>query len=838
MLPQGSTMGVVQILSWARCNMRWVNFILTLVVLSPLLSPLYEMNVVAESQDFTSVGPNSMIIHQDEEKFSYVTIHNTRNEYQNFTIELYSIDEPLEVVNLPLSEVLVNNHLKQFQIGYYAPSNASFGTYSVVLQISSNIESVAPQFFYLNITVAPYSNLDFWVGEESDLLVDGGIRTSVAVNITNNASLQDVVTFDLSANANWQWGWVMTTVENGSAKITMDSGTLHYVYFWIDVPMVKDAMPLSGTGPRFTLTATSSLDFETTTWDLNLKMSTFRNVSIDRSDEDITLAPGEDGRLKIDVRNNGNIANKMNISLQAIDEDGNDIADIPASDRFNVDGWTIALFGGLEDVEIQPNATRVLEIGFQSPYEFDGDVHVQLQIFPGGAKERMQTIDVSATIERTKALESTYSSSGCLNLLPSESCTNSISITNLGNARDTYVLRQSEPDDIVDVSLPTDSLTIVNEFSDSFENIVFTAKNDSIAFVEGIIEIEILDDSFEISDLVRIPYKIGPRVLWNFSNVTESINEKGMMSIQMNVRNDGNAIDGLLVQLRSSHNTEMAFIPPFIAEVEEGVENPRSFEVNDIPLGYNFTIEAWVQLPMDQSSNGTVYINTSIRSKFAPEIEFIHMSTGDYLGIPWQPEPEADDTFTLPEFISTSILYLKAWSGFIMTVFISGLIIFKAVLDRNKRIEDQKTLDIPAEEKTAETDADWLAKFQRKEVQADDSQQVEVPKDAFETMFRMRAQPKEVTQPIDKNVKEQSTSVLQQGELERSKSQANQILDTIQQQGVAMPHPRNKDLNVQEFNTDRTLRHDTQHLLQPEGSPHESPSDSVQLPEMIDLDEL
>jgi len=818
--------------------MRWVNVILILIVLTPLLSIFHDVNVVAESQDFTSVGPNSMIIHQDEEKSSYVTIHNTRNEYQNFTIELYSIDEPLEVVNLPLSEVLVNNHLKQFQIGYYAPSNASFGTYSAVLQISSNIESVAPQFFYLNITVAPYSNLDFWVGEESDLLVDGGIRTSVAVNITNNASLQDVVTFDLGANANWQWGWVMTTVENGSAKITMDPGTLHYVYFWIDVPMVKDAMPLSGTGPRFTLTATSSLDFETTTWDLNLKMSTFRNVSIDRSDENIILAPGQDGRLKIDVRNNGNIANKMNITLQAIDEDGNGIADTPASDRFNIDGWTIALFGGLEDIEIQPNATRVLEIGFQSPYDFDGDVHVQLQIFPSGAKERMQTIDVAATIERTKDLESTYSTSGCLNLLPTESCTNSISITNLGNARDTYVLRQSEPDDLIDVSLPTEPLTIENAFSDSFENIVFTAKNNSIAFVEGMIEIEILDDGFEISDLVRIPYKIGPKVLWNFSNVTESIDEKGMMNIQMNVRNDGNAIDGLLVQLRSSHNTEMAFIPPFIAEVEEGIENPRSFEVNDIPLGYNFTIEAWVQLPMDQSSNGTVYINTTIRSKFAPEIEFVHMSTGDYLGIPWQPEPKEEDKFTLPEFFSTSVLYLKAWSGFIVTVLFSGLIIYKAVLDRNKRLEEQKALEIPFEEKTTETDADWLAKFQRKEVQEDNSQNIEVPKDAFETMFRMRAQPKEVAQPIDRDVKEQSTMVLQQGELERSKHQANRILDTIQQQGVAMPHPNNKDLNVQEFNTDRTQRHDTQKLLQPEGSPHESTNDSVQLPEMIDLDEL
>ena len=829
---------MVQNLNVCRNLMRCRIIFVFIAILSCTIPIQNNVFVEGESIDFSLLGPNSMVMHQDEEKYSYVTIHNTRDEFQNFTIELYSIDEPLEVVNLPLSEVLVNNHLRQFQIGFYAPANASFGMYSAVLQISSSISSVTPQLFHLNITVSPYSNLEFWAGDESDLLVEGGTRTSVAVNITNNASLQDVVSFDLGANANWEWGWVMSTVENSSARITMEPGTLHYVYFWIDVPMVVDAMPLSGTGPKFTLTATSSLDMETTTWNLNLKMSTFRNVSIDRSDEDIILAPGQDGRLKIDIRNNGNIANKMNITLQAVDEDGNDISEIPASDRFNVDGWTIALFGGLEDVEVQPNQTRVLEIGFQSPYAFDGDVHVQLQIFPSGAKERKQTIDVSATIERIKGLESTYSSSGCLNILPSESCTSSISMTNLGNARDTYVLRQSEPDDIIEVSLPNESLTIENGFSDSFENIIFTAKNDSIAFVQGEIEIEILDDAFEISNVVRIPYKIGPKVLWNFSNVTESIDEKGIMSIQMNVRNDGNAIDGLMVQLRSSHLTEMAFIPPFIAEVEEGVENPRSFEVNEIPLGYNFTIKAWVQLPMDQSSNGTVYINTSIRSKFAPEIEFVHMSTGDYLGIPWQPDPEEEDKFSLPEFFSTSLMYLKAWSSFIVTVLVSGLIIYKAVLDRNKRVEEQKALEVPVEEKSTETDTDWLAKFQRKEEQTDESQQIEVPKDAFETMFRMRAQPKEVAQPIDKAVKEQSTSVLQQGELERSKHQANQLLDSIQQHGVAMPHPNNKDLNVKEFNQDRTQRHDKQNLLQPSGHSSESQEDGSKLPEMIDLDEL
>ena len=38
----------------------------------------------------------------------------------------------------------------------------------------------------------------------------------------------------------------------------------------------------------------------------------------------------------------------------------------------------------------------------------------------------------------------------------------------------------------------------------------------------------------------------------------------------MEVRNEGNAVDGLTVQLQSSHAVDMGFIPPDIAVYEEG----------------------------------------------------------------------------------------------------------------------------------------------------------------------------------------------------------------------------------------------------------------------------
>ena len=176
-----------------------------------------------------------------------------------------------------------------------------------------------------------------------------------------------------------------------------------------------------------------------------------------------------------------------------------------------------------------------------------------------------------------------------------------------------------------------------------YDNISITAPADAMAFTLGETTFELLDDTGMVVDSTTVELKVAPQIAWTFRNVAEQVNAKGRLSIAMEVRNDGNAVDGLIVQLQSSHSVDMGFIPPDIAVYEEGVEFPRSFEVNDIPLNSNFTIRAWVQLPQDQTSNGTVYINTTIRSRFAPELPFVHTSTGDYLGVAWQPSEAVEE---------------------------------------------------------------------------------------------------------------------------------------------------------------------------------------------------
>ena len=78
--------------------------------------------------------------------------------------------------------------------------------------------------------------------------------------MTNYADFDDEVSFSISTNSGWSWGWDMDVVQSGKAIESFGIGELKFAKLWIDIPHVIDSNPLYLSGPRFSLTATSSLD--------------------------------------------------------------------------------------------------------------------------------------------------------------------------------------------------------------------------------------------------------------------------------------------------------------------------------------------------------------------------------------------------------------------------------------------------------------------------------------------------------------------------------------------------------------------------------------------------
>ncbi len=348
--------------------MRWA--LLLMVFLLPMAIPLSvgwaeDVGRNAEWAEWTA--PEQVYVHQNETVSTSITLHNKADENQALTIETLSIPAPLSTVGLPVTELLVPNHLKQVAFGIRAPPGAVYQNLTVSFSITSDLNPELNETVEINVAIVPRSNLNFGVDDFAAFTVDELVRTAVAVNMTNNATMTDDVTFNLYTDSDWSWGWNMPNVNGNEAYMTLAPNTLAYVYLWVDVPAVGNGAPLAETGPRFILSAVSGLDKAVSTWTFDLLMNEKKNATIDSIESALTVAPNQDGRLQAVVRNVGNTPNTLNITLQGLTADGNPFPNTPKADRFNSSGWVVALFGGWKTSSCSPTNPGSLKSDFKPP---------------------------------------------------------------------------------------------------------------------------------------------------------------------------------------------------------------------------------------------------------------------------------------------------------------------------------------------------------------------------------------------------------------------------------------------------------------------------------------
>ena len=804
-------------------------------------------NVQGEQQptgrmtEATLIGLEETVIHRNELVEVHFTLHNMGAEEQTFTIDATGVPSELLISGLPLTHSLEAGYLKNLKFNLSAISSASFGTQTVQLQLSTPDDQAWASSHNLTIIVAPYSRLDFGNQGISSFISDAGTRTSVAVNITNNASYDDDVTFNLYTTSGWNWGWTMNNTDGVNAYETLAPGQLAYVYLWVDIPEIIDGSPLAQTGPRFQLKAVSSIDKAVSQWSFDLLLESYRNASIDASGDDLVLDPGANGRIVVDVRNVGNTYNRLNITLQALDEQGLPVPGLALDDRIARNGWTMALFKGLENVELAPNESRSIEIGFQAPDDYSGSIDVRIRVFAQGAEERVRTIDVGASIDWQRNATVTVQTDECLYLLPSTSCSASVLIQNTGNARDTFTIHLTSTPNSVAATLLLDSVTLDPFESTLVELVQVVANADALAFEVGDVDLEVrLDGTGMPVGQVAVPTKIAPVILWVFEDIEETIDKNGRLSISMTARNEGNAIDGLLVQLQSSHSTPMSFIPPFMAVYEENVEYPRSYEISDIPIGFNFTIEAWVDLPQDQQSNGTVYVNTTVRSQFAPDEPFIQTSLGSYIGVSWQEVEESKGWFEPSVIINTIVEIMLGWFWVILSLVVSVAIIQRAVIVRKERTKERllyQQMNAPTPKEKVQ---DWMEKFQEKEAPVTEEVVMTVSPEHFQEAFTNRAgSPTPAPAPVESAVHSAAAKALDAQDNLRTIAMADDLLLDIKAGNIAQSVGDEAILPSVEVHPQMTVRNDPKEILRPTQPLVEK--SSVPLPRTsseFDLDDL
>mgnify|MGYP001182792710 CR=1 FL=1 len=778
-------------------------FLLSFLLVMPYL-------VSAESSTMTLTAAEHYIAYPGQTVQHHIDVTFTGDSDTTLKLELQS-QYLAEMTGNGQELVFDNGETKRFLWTVTLPQSTNHGTDSINVTIIDTTDQ-SSQSLDVELKITEPSNLQFGNSQSSTFIVDPGIRTNVATNVTSNSTLLDNVTFHLETNSNWNWGWSMSEDSGLESQLHLDPDTMDFVRIWIDVPEVIDGAPLANQGPTFRLIGTSGLDGVRIAWDFTLEVRPYRNATIDAVESNVVVDPSGITQVDVHVRNTGNVPDTLAITLGNVVINNVDALQDNA-DRITSNGWTVALFNAFEDVALSPNETRIIEIGIQAPPETTGTISVDLILYPTNLPFRTVRDTATVNISWIRDFDHALEPVDCTYLQPNETCTGSINIQNIGNFIDAVSIQDVEaPTFVTDVSFQNDPFQIERFEETSFDAIQFRIESNATAYQQGTVEFNLRLNGGEVLQRYSIDVIVGPNVDWTFLDGASEIDSRDVVSFSVQLRNDGNLKDGLIVQLQSSHSTEMGFSPPEGAIIEGNASNPRTFELANLDRDSNFTLRGTAELPSDQASNGTLILDIVVRSIFDPQTEFVYSIEEEFLGKQWKNEGD-EQSYSISEFFEDVTLIFKGWWLVLASIAVSAIVLNKAVRDRLQRKENEDLLR-QINEQPQETQEDWLEKFNKPS-----SQQpvpVESPvmsADAFTKAFQSQSTPSApALEPLAEPIRTAATTVLDHHDMSAQKAKMDQIASEIVEQGTVQPHVANDNLQPTTVATERTVRHDNPNL--------------------------
>lgn len=678
-----------------------------------------------------------------------------------------------------------------------------------IIDISDNLTVNAN----VTIQITAPSAIQFGNTQSSTFVIDPGITTNMATNITSNASLPDDVTFNVQTTSNWNWGWNMDTIIGDNSMLTMSPNSIDFVRIWVEAPLVIDGAPLAYEGPTFTLIGTSGLDYAVISWEFSLEITAYRNVSIDSVESNVTLDPGGNDRIDVIVRNTGNTPDTISMMLGDIVIDG--VAkQLDRSDRLTADGWTVALFNAFEETFLFPNETRTIQIGVEAPPQTSGTLSVDLFVHPTNYPFRSVQQTAQTEIDWIRNVEENIQPTDCLYIQPGESCYATLELENKGNFDDQFTIEVlSCPEFISSVDVLVETIGIPRYGTVTTNVIQINIDENATAYTQGKVYFQMRYDGSSVVNSYEVEVLVGPNVNWTFLDANSEVDSKDTLRFSVQLRNDGNLNDGLIVQLQSSHSTDMGFNLPEGAIVEDGVENPRTFEIDSLPKDSNFTVSGTAEIPTNQIANGTLVLDIVVRSIFDPETEFIYTIEYEFLGENWI-DDEVDDSYSLSDLTSDISEIFMGWWLVIAAVAVASVVLNKAVRDRMQRKELEHLQKI-IEQPIPEEEGDWMEKFERKDpTGVEIIESPHVSSEDFTAAFKASSKaPSQPLETLPEEIRNIASTVLDHHALEAQKAQMDKLASSIQSEGISKPHNENLHLRPGQDVAERTIRHDTQNLM-------------------------
>ena len=786
---------------------RWV-----VVVLVALMLP--SLPVSADQDPFNFYIDDEIVAHPGETVQLRIAWQNIVGTARHFSVSVNSTGVNLTVNDLPTDWTRVaSGRLGEMLINVTVTPDSNFETQSFSLDFLCQEVENWSLTHNVDVLISKWSEIRFGSNDGSEFYVLQDVRTGFAVNVSNQADYDDTVKLRFNTQTNWEYGFDDDLNNDGELVIDLQSGDYEFINFYIQTPPIVDGAPLAGTGPEFSLEAVSNLDRRVSSWNFSLRMETYHNMTIDVVEDNLTIEPGDNERLEVVVRNNGNTATYLDAGLLYGDS---------REDRFEIDNWTVAIFNAFEFQPLEPNESRAIEIGFNAPNINLGSVDLELDIMPQSFPQRASSVQISSSIDWERNGSLSKIGNSCAEVEWNQTCQQLIQIENTGNFFQNYLLEIRDSSgmyfeitqEIIGLSRSQNSIEIPLNIT-PFEN--------AEAFSTGSAELVLKLTDGTLVDSLDISSKTAPRVFWIWEDSATSVSN-GRLEMAITMRNDGNTADGLVVRMTSSYFTEMSFIPPNNAIVEDGSKNIRSFEIINIDKGANFTFRAWAKIPDNQNSADDFYINITAHSRLADDKPFRFTANTSFDAATSSNDNQEGIVDSVGDIVSTIFAVIWAWKWIAIATIASGLMINKSIRDRRARLADMELMN--SQQNVDQKPDDWMAEFAtKKQPTPEIAQSPQIPSEVFTGMFQaVGGGQKPVAEPVDSRLVGAASTVLDHHDTVATKSKLDDLVENLAAGNVSTPHTANVALPDDIIPvTERTVP--------------KSQTD-VSVPTMLDLDDL
>ena len=786
---------------------RWL-----VVVLVALMLPT--IPVSADQDPFNFYIDDEIVAHPGETVQLRIAWQNIVSTARHFSVSVNSTGDNLTVSDLPSDWTRVaSGRLGEISINVSVAPNSNFETQSFTLDFLCQEVENWSLTHSVDVLISKWSNIRFGSNDGSEFYVLQNVRTGFAVNVSNQADYDDTVKLRFNTQTNWEYGFDDDLNNDGELVIDLQSGDYEFISFYIQTPPIVDGGPLAGTGPQFSLEAVSNLDRRVSSWNFSLRMETYHNMTIDIVEENLTIEPGDNERLEVVVRNNGNTATYLDAGLLYGDS---------REERFEIDNWTVAIFNAFEFQPLEPNESRAIEIGFNAPNINLGSVDLELDIMPQSFPQRATSVQISSSIDWQKNGSLSKIGDSCAEVEWNQTCQQLIQIENTGNFFQDYLLEIRDSDGMYfDITQETIGLSKGQNSIEIPLNI--TPIENAEAFTAGSAELVLRLADGTLVDSLDISSKTAPRVFWIWEDSATSVSN-GRLEMAITMRNDGNTADGLVVRIASSYFTEMSFIPPNNAIVEDGSKNIRSFEIVNIDKGANFTFRAWAKIPDNQNSADDFYINITAHSRLADDKPFRFTANTSFDAAISNDDNQEGIVDSIGDIVSTIFAIIWAWKWIAIATLASGLMINKSIRDRRARLADMELMN--SQQNVEQKPDDWMAEFAtKKQPTPEIAQSPQIPSEVFTGMFQaVGGGQKPVAEPVDSRLVGAASTVLDHHDTVATKSKLDDLVENLAAGNVSTPHTANVALPDDIIPvTERTVP--------------KSQAD-VSVPTMLDLDDL